>query len=261
MKMSFNEVLEQINKLEKQYKQDTYDENYRKKKKYIMKLAECLNNKPREKCEDCDEDYYCDACMELSINRTTFNSPIPLEFRSDKDIILAYVSRNYENSMYIDPALYYDEEFVLKLLAVCPYAYRHAPYPLKSNSKLALYAIGKDASVAQYVNQELFMDREFCLSAIYINEMTLKHVINEEILKTKVIFANIQNQHLIQCAHAELLDDKEFMLEFLNKFPLSFHYASERIRNDPEVIRKIIEIYPDAVLHSDVRLWKKFKPN
>lgn len=253
MKMSLKELLEQIKNLEQQYETDTYNENYRKKRKFIMKLA-----KDVVECEMCGDEE-CDECMKSHISKVVFLAPIPIEFRTDKEVILPYVSYTCENAKYIDIKMYEDKKFVEDLIDICACAIKYAPDFIKNDKELITYAITKDIKALQYASEEILNDYNFCLYAIYVNEMAIKFIKNEDVLKIKPLFLNIVNQHLIQCAHEDILDDKDFMLEFLNKFPLSLHYASAKIRNDIDVVSQVVAKYPNALIDADIRLWKKLK--
>jgi len=144
---------------------------------------------------------------------------LPEEVRNNKEIVLVAVSNNWRALEYASEQLKNDRDVVLKAVRASGLALQYASEELRDDEEVVLTAVENEPNALFSASERLRDDKRIVLEAVRSNGWAL------------------------QSASERLRDDEEIVLEAIktNRDILE-NYASERLRNNPEFLRKVKEI-------------------
>jgi len=165
----------------------------------------------------------------------------------NKKFVLKQVKKDGSNLQYASDALKDDNAIVMTALANAPFAYKYVSPRLKDDKDILTYVLEKnrDGSLIVYASDRLRSNKELGLLALQKNSFAFKYLYHSLKNDKDIVLTALRNQ---PSYHIELLDliprrmfsDKEVMELALEKNDLALQYASEELRNDPELALKSI---------------------
>jgi hypothetical protein len=139
--------------------------------------------------------------------------------RSNREVVIAAVSKNGANFKYASDELKNDRGIVLTAIANdevdCGCVYKMCPLAVKNDREIVLAAVSKHGKDLVYVSDEFRHDREVVLRAVANDES-----------ETGVA---------LRCASIDLRGDREIVLAAVSKHGHSLQYASKELKNDREI--------------------------
>lgn len=136
-------------------------------------------------------------------NRYKYYENLPQELKQDKEFLLEIIIMNLH--LFLKYNIYNDKEFLTQSI---------------KKSHWLLY---------KYLPKDIRDDKEMVINLLkeeYISDHLLDHLYNKD-----TILENLSE---------ELYNDKQFILEIIKIYPKSFNYASEILRNDPEIYNQVL---------------------
>lgn len=116
-------------------------------------------------------------------------------------------------------------------------ALQMVPPPLLARKEIMRKAVARfGGSALRWAPPNLLIDREFILQCISLEDET----------------SDLENP-VCKFADASLLSDKEFVLEVLRLQgnPVVFDFATEKLRNDEDIIRIVVSMHPSYLRYCD----------
>ena len=195
------------------------------------------------------------------------------EFRNDKGIALLAVRKQGGNLRFLSEALQNDADVIEASLGGRLYDLRYASENVRDNREIAIRALTRYGQVLEYLSERLRGDKEVVaaavssawtalsfalgglngerdvvLAAVKHNGYALQFASDELRDDKEVVLTAIENYEgdVLQFASARLRDDKETALKAVRRSEYSIHFASERLRHDADVIRAVLDAFPQA---------------
>lgn len=151
-------------------------------------------------------------------------SKLRVKYRDNIHIALLGACLDYKNLAYIKEHIKSDKEFAKYALQSSGYGMRYMPDSIRCDYELAKIAISTSPFCYSYIGDNLREDRTLALLAIQIG-----------------------------CSLALLLehcDDKEIVLSAVNQSGLSLELASDRLKNDRDVVLAAVDEHPESIKHA-----------
>jgi len=197
------------------------------------------------------------------------------EFRGRRAFVLAAVREDGFALEHASEALRDDREVVLAAVADAGAALQHAGAATRNSREVVITAIRQNGDALQFASEALRGSRELCLEAARANWRSLRFITkdlsgdsgfmlaalretrNPEVFRNisrclqvdKGLFLNSVKDypHTFCYAAAELQFDKTFVLELVHVNGRAIGFASDVVKEDPEVMAAAVENAPDAV--------------
>ena len=163
------------------------------------------------------------------------------DYKNDKEVVLAAIESYSINVLqYASPELKNDKEVVLAAIKTSHgKALQYASPELKNDKEVVLAAIKQDAGSLQYASEELKNDKEIVLSTLKCDILRNgARCIGEELRNNKEFMLEMINKYKLDAEYAgeDLKKDKEYMMASVKKRGASLYHASPELKNDKEVV-------------------------
>ena len=123
---------------------------------------------------------------------------------------------------------------------------------------VVMAAVQQEGHALLFASQELRADREIVLAAVRNYGQALAYASKELQGDLEVAYAAIENNgEALFSASDELRDDKEFVIAAVTSKDTHYctlTFASYRLQDDPEVVRRAVEVNGQALEHASERL-------
>lgn len=173
--------------------------------------------------------------------------------RNNMKIVLAAVSNAGTSLQYASENLKHNRSVVLVAVLQTGQALRYAPEEMQSDREIVFAAVTEPVwhdgwsevvgrSVLRYVSESLRNDKQVVLLSVRYEGYALKYASERLRGDKEVVLAAIsgqKNEHdlsPLEYATESLRDDKEVVLAAVTKDPGSLQYASDRLKNDADIM-------------------------
>ena len=156
---------------------------------------------------------------------TNFIKNVSPRLRSDKEFILKAVKTSGFFLLHIDPVFQKDKDVVFEAVKSDFCAFAWADESLKKDRDFVLACCKVNPGILQYVDGSLLEDREIAITAIETNGRALMFIGESFRDDKEIVLKAIANSHILDWV--------------IINVPLA--YASERLRNDPDVVKAAME--------------------
>jgi len=170
--------------------------------------------------------------------------------RADREVVLAAVNNTGNALKYASKKLRADREIVDVAVSENPLAVKFASEELRADRKLMSQLVQVNGVALTYASKDLQADRDLVVEAVKSNSYVLKFL-SEEAQNDNELQATLENmrsQHTRRSAERQfpvttvtedghdLSDDRDFILRKVEENGLILEFASDELRNDPEVV-------------------------
>ena len=166
------------------------------------------------------------------------------EITSDKNLMLEYIKKDPRNFCFINSDLQKEKEYIKEVVSECPGAIKYTMFT--ADEDIALLALAKNRNVFDDLAPQLRNSEAFVLKAV---KQGVKFSFYEERMSNNAYALEMikEKGELLSYANKELQDNEDVVLEACKKSYLSFEFASSRLKNDRNYVKKIISIKPLAI--------------
>jgi hypothetical protein len=196
-----------------------------------------------------------DELINIAINNKHGGSQV-LQYLNDsskdnEDIVIIAIQNNPKCFEYISERLRNKKEIIMiciEKLKLYKYKYNNilcmTSYINRNDKEIVLPLMEIDGGDIRYVSYELAMDKQVVITAIK-NDPSIYKYINKSFLNDKeVIMLCLKNyeydednfKNFLEYLNDDFKDDKEIVMASVKKCGLNFIYASNRLRNDKQVV-------------------------
>lgn len=164
---------------------------------------------------------------------------------------------NIYNKYELDSNLLENKDFLLGSLKSTKfsYAYNVISDNLKNDKEFMLKAINIDGNIQMYASPELKQDKDIAITAVSKFGWNLQEFPTFQADKDVVMTAALKNINALQFASKELLADKDFMFELIQKNPLALKYDINALYCDNvEVVKAAVKQNSEALQHASYRI-------
>ena len=201
-----------------------------------------------------DKEFMLQAIKQSSWNVTYIGEKL----RNDKEFMLQAIKQNTWSILCVSNELLNDENFVLQAIKLDSWCINFIIPRLKNNKEFMLQAIKTNSLCLEYVGYDLLKDREFMEkinAVINVSKYTNEYMISNK----EIVLQAIENKDIWCLAYVdtELRNDKEFMLQAIEKDSSCIGYSSNELLNDREFMIEVIKKNPRCInfasksLHND----------
>lgn len=166
------------------------------------------------------------------------------QHRNIKSIVLQAIEYHTYNYFYISGDLKYDRDVIRKTITKSPSLFKNLPHFCRYDKDFCLLALRNYADNVRHFSERMREDEDifFCILeknffSWHINFMSCK-LRNDKKIIEKVLQ---KNKHAFTFIRSILKQDKEFMLEILDKYNLSLKIVSIFLLHDVDILKKAIE--------------------
>jgi CxxC motif-containing protein len=169
------------------------------------------------------------------------------ELKSDKDIALKAASKRGFSMFEMDEKFVTDYDVAKVAVGKHGHVYEYLNEDLKAQSQIALIAISNSPKMLEFAPNEIKNDKVYLLSALNEEGVSIPST-KQTSLRDIVLYTCQIKKDVLKYAPEELKDDKNIAEISINKFPMSFEYISDRLRNDKELVLTAIKGTKGAAL-------------
>lgn len=139
---------------------------------------------------------------------------VPIQFKGDKDIVMAAVTKNGSELKYASSEMKDDIDIVMAALANRGSALQYASDRLKGDREVVLAAVSKQGGSLRYASDDLKGDKDVLLTAVSNQGAALQYASDESHLKA----------------------DRDLVLKAVGEWGDALQYASSDLKADQEVV-------------------------
>ena len=195
------------------------------------------------------------------------------KLKNDKEFMFQAIKQSSRNVAYIGEKLRNDKEFMIKAIKQDSWSILCASYELLNGENFVLQAIKLDSWCINFIIPKLKNNKEFMLKAIKMNSLCIEYLGNEllndiefmekiydlinvskyvskyMITNKEIMLQAIQNKDIWCLAYVdtELRNNKEFMLQAIEKDSSCIGYSSIELLNDREFMIEVIKKNPRCI--------------
>lgn len=178
-------------------------------------------------------------------------------FADDPKFIFEMIRKSDSYVKYIPETLLKDKIFCLELINVCPSSIIYLSDEFKNDRDIVKQTIKKGFCPLYLTSDEIRDDYEIVLSATKLRFFSMRYVSERLKYNEKIILSSLEN--LDYCDSLEFLpaifrDNKEIVMKSIIKGGYNFQFASDRLKDDKDVVNSIPENYFSCIIYASRRI-------
>jgi len=175
-----------------------------------------------------------------------FLADIPLNFQQDKELAILSLHAGADFNL-LDQSFRGDFEVMLVAIKCAGFFPERSPFAqvsleLRGDKKLAIEAIKRDAKAFQFIDKSLLSNQSFLIQSLQYNapvfEFFPSAIQDDPEFVLNVISGGFGiDVGILEWASQKILDNKEVILEAIDRDHNSYRFASKRLKLHPAVLR------------------------